>query len=102
MATGTVRESTDPELEATAWDLEPLVDGEGKEGVERRLTEALERASASERCGGGRAHAPKSAASATASAVFACPHPIAHPPAASRLGSLGSAGKGGVGFRLSV
>jgi len=46
MATGTVRESTDPELEATAWDLEPLVDGEGKEGVERRLTEALERASA--------------------------------------------------------
>ena len=46
MATGTVRESTDPELEATAWDLEPLVDGEGKEGVERRLTEALERARA--------------------------------------------------------
>src|SRR5947209_14399351 len=46
MATGTVRESTDPELEATAWDSGPLVDGEGKEGVERRLTEALEGASA--------------------------------------------------------
>ncbi|TMK25485.1 MAG: M3 family oligoendopeptidase [Actinobacteria bacterium] len=46
MATGTVRESTDPELEASAWDLEPLVGGEGKEGVERRLTEALERARA--------------------------------------------------------
>jgi oligoendopeptidase F len=46
MATGTARESTDPELEATAWDLEPLVDGEGAQGVERRLTEALERARA--------------------------------------------------------
>src|SRR5437763_9750904 len=37
---------TDPELEATAWDLEPLVDGEGPDGVERRLSEALERARA--------------------------------------------------------
>jgi oligoendopeptidase F len=37
-------ESTDPELQATAWDLEPLVDGEGQDGVERRLTEALGRA----------------------------------------------------------
>jgi oligoendopeptidase F len=46
MATGTERESSDPELEATAWDLEPLVDGEGEPGVERRLTEALERAQA--------------------------------------------------------
>jgi len=46
MATGTERESTDPELEASAWDLEPLVDGEGEQGVERRLTEALERAQA--------------------------------------------------------
>src|SRR5205085_923723 len=32
---------TDPELEATAWDLEPLVDGEGEAGVTRRLEEAL-------------------------------------------------------------
>jgi oligoendopeptidase F len=46
MATEALTESTDPELEATAWDLEPLVDGEGKEGVERRLQEALERARA--------------------------------------------------------
>jgi oligoendopeptidase F len=46
MATGTARESSDPELEATAWDLEPLVDGEGEQGVERRLSEALERARA--------------------------------------------------------
>jgi oligoendopeptidase F len=37
-------EPNDPELEATAWDLEPLVEGEGRPGVERRLTEALERA----------------------------------------------------------
>jgi oligoendopeptidase F len=34
----------DPELTETAWDLEPLVDGEGQDGVERRLTEALGRA----------------------------------------------------------
>src|SRR5437870_1236679 len=33
----------DPELEP-AWDLEPLVDGEGEEGVKRRLSDALERA----------------------------------------------------------
>lgn len=39
-------ESTDPELQATAWDLEPLVDGEGAEGVEPRLAEALQRAQA--------------------------------------------------------
>jgi oligoendopeptidase F len=37
---------TDPELEAAAWDLEPLVEGEGREGVERRLDQALERARA--------------------------------------------------------
>ena len=36
-------ETTDPELEATAWDLEPLVEGDGPEGVERRLAEALAR-----------------------------------------------------------
>ncbi|HEX3433785.1 MAG TPA: M3 family oligoendopeptidase [Solirubrobacteraceae bacterium] len=39
----TAPESTDPELEATAWDLEPLVEGDGREGVERRMSEALER-----------------------------------------------------------
>jgi oligoendopeptidase F len=37
---------TDPELEQAAWDLEPLLDGEGEAGVERRLDEALERAQA--------------------------------------------------------
>ena len=35
-----------PELQATAWDLEPLVDGEGQDGVERRLSDALTRAQA--------------------------------------------------------
>jgi oligoendopeptidase F len=44
MATAAAPESTDPELQATAWDLEPLVDGEGPDGVQRRLAEALERA----------------------------------------------------------
>jgi oligoendopeptidase F len=39
-------ESTDPELQASAWDLEPLVDGEGPAGVEPRLSEALKRAQA--------------------------------------------------------
>ncbi|HEY2200509.1 MAG TPA: M3 family oligoendopeptidase [Solirubrobacteraceae bacterium] len=34
----------DPELAETAWDLEPLVDGEGKGGVESRLDDALMRA----------------------------------------------------------
>ncbi len=38
-------EPTDPELQETAWDLEPLVEGEGREGVERRLSDALGRAS---------------------------------------------------------
>jgi oligoendopeptidase F len=37
---------TDPELQAAAWNLKPLVEGEGKEGVERRMGEALERAQA--------------------------------------------------------
>ncbi len=36
----------DPELEETAWDLGALVDGEGPEGVERRLAEALTRSRA--------------------------------------------------------
>ncbi len=40
----TTEPDPDPELQRTAWDLEPLVDGEGSEGVERRLAEALERA----------------------------------------------------------
>ncbi len=35
---------SDPELLATAWDLEPLVDGQGEQGVERELGEAVERA----------------------------------------------------------
>jgi oligoendopeptidase F len=39
-------ESTDPELQATAWDLEPLLDGDGPAGVEQRLSAALERAQA--------------------------------------------------------
>jgi oligoendopeptidase F len=42
----TAPESTDPELQATAWDLEPLVEGDGPDGVERRLAAALERAQA--------------------------------------------------------
>ncbi|HEY0516107.1 MAG TPA: M3 family oligoendopeptidase [Solirubrobacteraceae bacterium] len=37
-------EQSDPTLEATSWDLEPLVAGEGEAGVRRRLGEALERA----------------------------------------------------------
>jgi oligoendopeptidase F len=44
MAAAAPSQPSDPELEATAWDLEPLVDGEGLDGVERRLAEALERA----------------------------------------------------------
>ncbi len=36
----------DPELEQTAWDLEPLVDGEGEAGVESRLQDALARSRA--------------------------------------------------------
>ncbi len=44
-------ESTDPDRseigqQAPAWDLEPLVDGEGADGVEPRLSEALARAQA--------------------------------------------------------
>jgi oligoendopeptidase F len=44
MAAATPTEPSDPELQATAWDLEPLLDGEGEPGVERRLGEALRRA----------------------------------------------------------
>lgn len=36
----------DQELAETAWDLEPLVDGEGEAGVERRLEDALARSRA--------------------------------------------------------
>jgi oligoendopeptidase F len=39
-------DSTDPELDQAAWDLEPLLDGEGEAGVERRLDEAQTRAQA--------------------------------------------------------
>jgi len=38
--------TADPELEQTAWDLGALLDGEGPEGVERRLEEALTRSQA--------------------------------------------------------
>src|ERR1700691_5188246 len=38
--------TADPELEQTAWDLGALVDGEGSEGVARRLDEALTRSRA--------------------------------------------------------
>src|SRR5438309_4327819 len=46
MATAAASESIDPELEQAAWDLDSLVEGEGSEGVERRLQEALDRAQA--------------------------------------------------------
>ena len=46
MAASAPAEPADPELEATAWDLAPLVDGEGEEGVERRLGDALKRSQA--------------------------------------------------------
>ncbi len=46
MAATVPAEPTDPELQATAWDLSPLVEGEGTEGVERRLSDALARAQA--------------------------------------------------------
>jgi oligoendopeptidase F len=45
MAT-TVEHLSDPELQATAWDLEPLIDGEGRAGVERHVAEANGLASA--------------------------------------------------------
>jgi oligoendopeptidase F len=37
---------SDPELAQTAWDLAPLLEGDGEEGVRRRLEDALERARA--------------------------------------------------------
>jgi oligoendopeptidase F len=39
-------EPGDPELERTAWDLEPLVDGRGADGARAQLSEARERARA--------------------------------------------------------
>lgn len=39
-----ISEAADPELEEATWDLEPLLDGEGESGVERRMNEALARA----------------------------------------------------------
>jgi oligoendopeptidase F len=43
----TERQATaDPELTAAAWDLEPLVDGEGEAGADRRLQDALTRSEA--------------------------------------------------------
>ena len=38
--------TADPALEAASWDLEPLVDGLGPDGVERLLSEARDRAAA--------------------------------------------------------
>jgi oligoendopeptidase F len=54
MATTTQSEPIDPELEAAAWDLDPLIEGEGPAGVERRLAEALERAQTFATCYAGR------------------------------------------------
>jgi oligoendopeptidase F len=44
--TVTTSEPNDPELAETAWDLEPLVDGEGEAGVQSRLEDALARSQA--------------------------------------------------------
>ncbi|MEA2428078.1 MAG: oligoendopeptidase [Thermoleophilaceae bacterium] len=41
MATDVDQALADPELEQTEWDLDPLVDGRGAEGVEQQLTEAV-------------------------------------------------------------
>ncbi|MGH2831766.1 MAG: M3 family oligoendopeptidase [Solirubrobacteraceae bacterium] len=45
---------SDPELEQTAWDLDPLVDGRGAEGARAQLSEARERAQALARQHAGR------------------------------------------------
>jgi oligoendopeptidase F len=42
----TSSEPTDPQLEQAAWDLDPLVNGEGEAGVARQLEDALKRAQA--------------------------------------------------------
>ncbi len=46
MASVTSDQTADPELATAAWDLEPLLDGEGETGVESRLADALRRAQA--------------------------------------------------------
>jgi oligoendopeptidase F len=46
MATEAAPESTDAELQASAWDLEPLVDGRAADGARVQLAEALERSRA--------------------------------------------------------
>jgi oligoendopeptidase F len=46
MATQAAPAPTDPELEASAWDLEALLDGDGEAGVEPRFQGALSRAQA--------------------------------------------------------
>ena len=46
MASLATSQPSDPELDATAWDLEPLVEGEGPKGVESRLNDALTRGQA--------------------------------------------------------
>jgi oligoendopeptidase F len=46
MPNETALQSTDPELQASAWNLDPLVDGQGPEGARAQLSEALERAQA--------------------------------------------------------
>jgi oligoendopeptidase F len=46
MATEAASESTDPELQASAWDLDPLVDGRGPDGARAQLKQAFERAQA--------------------------------------------------------
>jgi oligoendopeptidase F len=44
MATEAVSELTDPELQTSAWNLDPLVDGRGPDGARAQLKDALERA----------------------------------------------------------
>jgi oligoendopeptidase F len=46
MATEATTEPADPELERTAWDLDPLVEGRGADGARTQLAEARERARA--------------------------------------------------------
>jgi oligoendopeptidase F len=46
MASRAYTEPNDPELAETAWDLEPLLDGEGEGGVQSRMEQGLTRAQA--------------------------------------------------------
>src|SRR5450759_5257491 len=46
MSSVAASQPTDPELEQTSWDLDPLVDGQGEAGARAQLQEALERAQA--------------------------------------------------------